>query len=766
MQNIYLTFEFDRIKESIDQYAKTELGREYIANLVMFDNPNAMSEALLDLSEMMSCIIRFGPFPILTSANALKLIELAKKTALLTPRDLELIAEDVLTSQQISKHLNKLSDDYSRIKLIGSTFKDLTNLEREIHRVITPSLTISDNATPELKEIRRKIKKEEMVLEQKVTSLSFTYSKYLNDDNATIRDGHFVLPVKTVEKSKVPGIIYDVSDSGATTFIEPMEIVQLNNNLTSLKVEENEEIRKILRQLTALVLLQEDEIIHNNKIIASFDFLQAKSNYAGEINGEIAMFSKEQVVDLLNARHPLINKEKVVANSYHLDNDKRILIISGPNAGGKTVSLKTVGLLVMMNQCGLAIPVNKATLGYFNNIYIDIGDNQSLSDNLSTFSAHMSHLAEIIDVVKEKDLVLLDELGTGTDPNEGEALAYSITRFLDSKKVLAMISSHFGALKELAFLSEHLENSSMIFDEEHLAPTYRFKMGAPGHSYAIDVASRYNISSKILDDAKEYLKTKDNSETNQLMEVLVKKVDEANKLQDELNRKEKQLEKQSRDLAAQELLLKQRREDLLKSVNIEKEQIIENAKKEINYIISQLSNTDLKLHEVIELKKQLDELHDKVEEVEFNEEIEVDDYVQIPSLSIEGRVSRLKGNKAHIMADNGLSFDVEVNKLHKIPKPQIIKKARKTDYDIALNTKVGIELNIIGLHVEEAMNKVIKYLDDVRLKHLSTVRIIHGFGSGALRKAVHTYLDKQKDLTYRLGGENEGGGGATVITFK
>ena len=747
MQNIYLTFEFERIKESLKEFSKTELGRKYIDELIMYDNPNEMNEALLDLQEMMSCLIRFGPFPILTSANAILLIELAKKTALLTPRDLELIAEDVLTSQQITKHLNKLTDEYVRIKEIGSTFNDLENLEKEIHRVITPSLTISDNASPELKEIRRKIKKEEQALEQKVASLSFTYSKYLNDDNATIRDGHFVLPVKTVDKNKVPGIIYDVSDSGATTFIEPMEIVQLNNNLTSLKVEENEEIRKILRALTALVLLQENEIIHNNKIIAKFDFLQAKSNYASSINAEIATYSKELVVDLVNARHPLIDKEKVVANTYHLDSNKRILIISGPNAGGKTVSLKTVGILVLMNQCGLAIPVSKATLGYFNNIYIDIGDNQSLSDNLSTFSAHMSQLAEIIDLAKEKDLVLLDELGTGTDPNEGEALAYSITKHLESKKVYGMISSHFGALKELAFLNENLENSSMIFDEEHLQPTYIFKIGAPGHSYALDVASRYNISNKILDDAKQYLKNKDNSETNKL------------------DKKEKQLEKKQKELTTQETLLKQRREDLLSSVNKEKQAIIDNAKKEIDYIISQLSNTDLKLHEVIDLKKKLDSLTDKVEEVVYDEEINVDDYVSIPSLNIEGRVNRIKGNKAHILCDNGLSFDVEKTKLHKIETPKVNKKAHKTNYDIAINTNVGLELNIIGDRVEEAMNKVIKYLDNVRLKRLSTVRIIHGFGSGALRKAVHNYLNTQKDLTYRLGGENEGGGGATVINF-
>ena len=475
MQNIYETFEFNRIKEHLLEYAKTELAKVYIDELKMFDNPNDVKNALEDLKEISSIIVRFGPLPIHNSANALVLIDLAKKTGLLTPRDLSLIAEDVLTITKISAFLKKIDSLYPRVNAMTEGFIDLSNLEKEIHRVITNSLTVADNASTDLYQIRHQLKKAEANLQSKIASLAFSYGKYLNDDNITIRDGHFVLPVKTVDKSKVNGIVYDVSDSGNTTFIEPLEIVQINNEITALKVQENEEIRRILKALTALVLLQEGEIITNNKIIAKLDFLSAKALYAGEINADIAEISDKQEIYLELARHPLIDPKKVVANSFELNENEPIIIISGPNAGGKTVSLKTVGLLTLMHQAGLALPVRKAKVGYFKHIFIDIGDNQSLSDNLSTFSAHISQIGEIIHAVGGKDLVLLDELGTGTDPKEGEALAVEVTKYLEAKHALAMISSHFAAMKEYAFLSKNIANASMIFDEENLSPTYRFK---------------------------------------------------------------------------------------------------------------------------------------------------------------------------------------------------------------------------------------------------------------------------------------------------
>ena len=767
MQNIYETFEFNKIKEHLLEYAKTELAKVYIDELKMFETPNEVKNALEDLREISSIIVRFGPLPIHNSANALVLIDLAKKTGLLTPRDLSLIAEDVLTIDKISAFLKKIDSLYPRVSQMTEGFIDLSNLEKEIHRVITNSLTVADNASPDLNQIRKSLKKAEANLQSKIASLAFSYGKYLNDDNITIRDGHFVLPVKTVDKSKVNGIVYDVSDSGNTTFIEPLEIVQINNEITALKVQENEEIRRILKALTALVLLQEGEIITNNKIIAKLDFLSAKALYGNEINADIAECSDKQEILLESARHPLIDPKKVVANSFELNENEPIIIISGPNAGGKTVSLKTVGLLTLMHQSGLALPVRKGKVGYFKHIFIDIGDNQSLSDNLSTFSAHISQIGEIIHAVGGKDLVLLDELGTGTDPKEGEALAVEVTKYLENKHALAMISSHFAAMKEYAFLSKNIANASMIFDEENLSPTYRFKQGVPGKSYALEVASRYGIDKDIITKAHEFLKSHETNDASELLDILQKKVEEANKLQDELDKKQIELEKREKKLANEEELFENRKENMLKDVKEEKAELIENAKKEISDIISKMYNSDMRVHEVIELKKELEELEEKEEEVVYNEDIAINDYVSIPSMNIYGRVMRMKGNKAHIVSDGGLAFDVDKNKLHKVQQPKVgTSKVKKTNYDLAINTKVGIELNLIGMRVEEAKNALIKYLDNCRLKHLSQVRIIHGFGSGALRNMTRSYLDTQKDLTHRPGGEHEGGGGCTVVLFK
>ena len=767
MQNIYETFEFNKIKEHILEYAKTELGKVYIDELMMFDSPDKVNNALLDLKEISSIIVRFGPLPINNSANALVLIDMAKKTGLLTPRDLHLIAEDVLTIVKISAFLKKIESGYPRIVEITSGFVDLSNLEKEIHRVITNSLTVADNATPDLAQIRHKLKKIEAELQSKIASIALAYSKYLNDDNITIRDGHFVLPVKTVDKSRINGIVYDVSDSGNTTFIEPLEIVQINNEITALKVQENEEVRKILKSLTALVLLQEGEIINNNKIIAKLDFLSAKANYMSEINGEIADSVTSQTIELISARHPLIDPRKVVANSFILNEEQPIIIISGPNAGGKTVSLKTVGLLVTMHQSGLALPIRKGQLGYFKHIYIDVGDNQSLSDNLSTFSAHISQIGEIINSVGGKDLVLLDELGTGTDPKEGEALAVQVTKYLEEKHALAMISSHFAAMKEYAFLSQKISNASMVFDEENLSPTYHFKQGVPGKSYALEVASRYGIDKDIIAKAKEFLKENTQNSSAELLEILQKKIEETTKLEEELAKREAELDKRTKKLENDEEIFETKRENMLSDVKEEKARLINDAKKEIADIISKMHNSDMRVHEVIALKKELEELEEKEEEEVFDEEISVDDYVSIPSMNIYGKVVRIKGDKAHIITDSGLAIDVSKSKLHKVNKPKVgTTKVKKTNYDLAVNTNVGIELNLIGMRVEEAKNALIKYLDNCRLKHLSQVRIIHGFGSGALRKMVREYLDSQKDLTYRAGGEHEGGGGCTVVIFK
>jgi len=771
MQDIYLTFEFERIKEMVKEFAKTELGRLFCDEIKSLDSEEAVFSSKEDLKEMCSLYLRFGPLPISSSANILHMIDMAKKSGLLTPRDLYFIAEDVKTISLINKYLSKVDVSYPRILSKKEKFSDLTNLEKEIRRVINSSLTVVDTATPDLKEIRLKLKKEEALLNSKIASIALSYSSYLNDGNVTLRDGHFVLPVKTAYKNKVMGIVFDVSDTGNTTFIEPFEITQANNEITSLKIREAEEVRKVLKNLTNLVLIQEAEVLNNNTIIAELDFLQAKAIFANTYEAIIAEDSKTQMLDLVEAKHPLIDRKKVVANSYHLDEEKRIVIISGPNAGGKTVSLKTVGLLALMNQSGLPVTAKKATFSFYPHIYIDIGDNQSLSDNLSTFSAHISQIAEITNAVKGKDLVLLDELGTGTDPKEGEVIAISVIKHLESKHALAMVSSHFGKLKEYAFLSTHIENSSMVFDEKNLLPTYIFKLGVPGKSYALDVASRFSLNENIIKEAKSLLSEEKDNDSTLLLATLQKKVEENTFLEEKLKREQFIMERDKKALEIAKNNLQKQKETLLEVTKKEKEQLIEDAKAKIDEILSMMSKGDLKLHEVIEIKQQLDELNENNQIKDFDEDIQINDFVSIPSLDIQGTVKRLNGNKATINTTDGLTIEVNKIKLHKEQKEIVVPKknqkslSSKLNYEDKINTSVGLELNIIGLRFEEAQTELVKYLDRCRVKHLKQVRIIHGFGSGILRNMTHNYLKNQKDLKFRLGDAYEGGGGATIVIF-
>ena len=764
MQDIYQTFEFPRIKDLILEHTKTELGKKYVSELSFSNDKEIVNNRLAILKEMMELISRYTPFNIQSSVDALRLIDIAKKTALLTPQDLNFIANDIETSLKLASQIKKIETEFPLISELCSQFTDLTSLDKEIKRIITPSLTVSDNASKELKEIRQKIRQLEATLNSRLASISTSYSSYLSDVNMTIREGHFVLPVKTAYKNKVLGIVYDVSDSGNTTFIEPLEIVQINNDIASKKIEENEEVRRILKAIASLVLLQENEILTNNKIIGHLDFLSAKASYALANDMVIASISNQQEIHLIEARHPLIDPNKVVSNDYHLSEDKRIVIISGPNAGGKTVSLKVVGLLTLMNQAGLALPVKEAKLGIFEHIYIDIGDNQSLSDNLSTFSAHMSNIASILDVVKSKDLVLLDELGTGTDPKEGEVLGLGIVKYLEKMHPLCLVSSHYSKIKEYAFTSENIENSSMLFDEEKLLPTYKYKYLAPGKSYGVEVATRYGIKQEVISEARNELSKENDNRFENLLSELQSQIDQNERLKDELNKERKSLEVERKNLENAQKGLKNQKEHLLEEVKKEKEQIIEETKQEIDQVIKSLSSGDLKLHEVIELKKKIEKLEEEEPVIIYDEKINVNDYVSVPHLNIEGKVIRTKGNKATLITRDGMNVEIEINKLHKIPEPVSSKvTAKRQDYEKQINTNVGLELNIIGMHRDEALNALKKYIDACYMKNLKQVRIIHGFGSGVLRKMTHEYLSTLKGVKFKLGDINEGGGGATVV---
>lgn len=769
MQDIYQTFEFPLIKEKIRTYARSELGKELSLSISMISSVEALKIKLDFLDEIMSISLRYGLLPITHSKNLLPLIDFALKGGVLSIIDLEAVASDVITIKSVKDYFRKVEDKYKVSKDYIIDFVDLSFLEVEIHKIIAKDLTIFDNASDELLSIRRSLTRLDKEISSRLAIILTKYKDMLSDPTITIRDGHFVLPFKSGEKNKIDGIIHDVSDSGMTTFIEPSEIVEINNKIYLLKNKEKEEINRLLRMLTKLVIASKDDVIKDNKMIGELDFLQAKAIYGNEIQGIVANISKEEVIDLKDARHPLIDAKVVIANDFYYSPSQKIILISGPNAGGKTVALKTLGLLVLMHECGLAIPTSeRSEICFIKNIYVDIGDNQSLQDNLSTFSGHISNLAKICQFASTNDLVLLDEIGTGTSPKEGESLALAVVEYLLNKGVFAMISSHFDKLKEYALTNEKIINASMLFDEARLLPTYRLKMGLPGKSYGLEVANRYKLDESIIKRAKEYLSIAGTSEVSSAISALstLVKANEAMKLA--LNEKENELLKKESSLSIASEALNKKKESLLSDTEQIKEEMISDIEKELDDILSSINKKEVKPHEVIEAKKKLDSLREQNEDVKFSDVINIGNYVLIPSLNIKGKVVRMNQKKISLITSDGLSFEVDKDKAQHIDTPKETTTIKKRNNDTLLfKTNVKLECNLIGLHVDEAIIMLEKYLDDCRVKHFSQVRIIHGFGSGALRNATHEYLRSCPFVeSFTLGGQFDGGGGATLVKLK
>ena len=719
---------------------------------------------------MMNLIVRFGTLPIINSSDLAIKIGFAKKGGILTPKDLNDIAEDIETSSKVISFVKKCEGNYENIKDFIKDFNVLNHLSNSIKGVISPSLTIYDNASSKLKSIRTKIVSTQQELTARINSLVRTYSSILSDGNITLRNDHFVLPVKTTEKNKIQGIIHDVSNTGETTFIEPNSIVELNNKIYVLKLEEQEEIKRILLELTKEVLSYENEILTNNQMLGYLDFVQAKSLYGNDIDGYVATLEKEQQIHLIGAKHPLLNKDTCIPNSFELNKDHRIMIITGPNAGGKTVALKTVGLLILMNQCGLPLPTSKKPiLSIFNNIFLDVGDNQSIQDNLSTFSAHITNIARIVKNIGGKDIVLIDELGTGTSPNEGEALAISVINEILFKNSFGIISSHFEGVKILAMQNDNIINASALFDEEKLLPTYKIKVGMPGKSYGVDVASRLGMPEHIIDNAKNYLANHQEQNLDNAINKLEKQFILNEKLSEELNAKLKNIE--AKEIESNKILanIDKIKEEAMLEAEEQKEELLKKARIEIDSILKELKENEIKLHTITAAKKALENLETEEIEVDSpNQEVEINDYVKIKDTNMQGKIIRKVKNNITVITQEGLSINTTTNKVIKTMAPAKKVAPRMTKGDqMIFKQSVPLELNVIGLHVDEALEKVEKYLDTCLARKIKSCRLIHGSGTGALRSAIHNYLKTLKSVdSFRLGGAGEGGVGATVVTFK
>ena len=769
MLDVYQTLEISKVLEEVASYSRSEIAREKIHSLKMLPKEVVIHDLAL-LDEMMSYILRFGDISFASSSNLKPIVDAAIKDAVLTPSDFDHVASDIDSANKIYKQFSKIDKTkYFNLQKLGESLFDLSELEKKIRKIVLPNLSISDDASPKLSSIRRDIIKKEQEVRASSNELIQKYHEYLSENSISIRNGHFVLPVKTSYKNKINGIIHDFSSSGQTTFIEPSSMVNLSNQIYALKVDEQEEIYRLLKELSLLVKKHSSEIEANNKILAEFDYIAAKAHYSNKYKSFVSEMSDESIIDLKKARHPLLDQTKVVANDFYFDKDNRIIIISGPNAGGKTVALKTLGILVMMNQMGLALPtISKAKLSYFPKIYADIGDNQSLSDNLSTFAAHVSNLSTITHFVKEDDLVLLDELGTGTSPNEGSSLALAISDFLVKKNCFALISSHYEAMKEYPYRQKAVKNAMMVFDEKKLEPTYVLKIGYPGRSYGLEMAKRYRLDNKVIEDSKKYLQKSSTKGVNDVLEKLNATLRENEQLERNLKEKTRQIEIKEKDLKHQAKVLQEKKDNLLEDVDSIKEQLILDAKKEIDKLIKAKNNPNTKVSDLLKVKQQLDHLFDEEEQPKEVEDISLGDYVKIESLGIQGKVVRVNKTKVDIVTEEGMTYKTTLDSLTKTEAPKGVRKT-KTNVDelVMYKSNVKMELNIIGKHVDEGIDELSKYLDDARLRGFKEVRIIHGMGSGALRQAVHDYLSTCSFVEeYHLGGQFDGSSGATIVKLK
>ncbi|MDY2594594.1 MAG: endonuclease MutS2 [Oliverpabstia sp.] len=668
------------------------------------------------------------------------------------------------------------------------SLEPLSGLSAEIRRCILSEDEISDDASSTLKQIRRSMKVTgERIHTQLSGMVSGSARTYLQDAVITMRNGRYCIPVKAEYKSQVPGMIHDQSSTGSTLFIEPMAIVKLNNDIRDLELKEAAEIEVILATLSELAANNREVIQYNLENMVELDFIFARASLAMDMNATRPIFNTDSYINIRKGRHPLIAKEKVVPIDIHLGKEFHLLIVTGPNTGGKTVSLKTVGLLTLMGQSGLHIPaLDRSELSIFDEVYADIGDEQSIEQSLSTFSSHMTNVVSFIEKADPHSLVLFDELGAGTDPTEGAALAIAILNHLQKQGIRTMATTHYSELKVYALSTPGVENASCEFDVETLRPTYRLLIGVPGKSNAFAISGKLGLPSYIIDEAKKQISEQDESfedviSTLEANRVTIEKERlEIEKYKEEIHALKSQLE-------AKQEKLDQRKERIIQEANEEAHAILREAKEYADQTMKNFHKFGQANISVKEMEAERQKLRQKMTKVEKNisikekkttgslkaSDLHLGDGVKVLSLNLKGTVSSLPDSKGFLFVQMGIMRSkIHISDLALLQEEAVItapnmQKTSAGKIKMSKSSSVGIEINLLGKTVDEAIAELDKYLDDAYLAHIPSVRIVHGKGTGALRKGVHNYLRKVKYVSsFRLGEFGEGDAGVTIVEFK
>lgn len=789
---VLTTLEYTKIIDLLTEKSDSEPGKKLCRELVPSTDLSAIRTAQRETKDALARLFRIG------------------STSFGSNRDLgfSIRSLEIGSSLSMSELLKLASflDNVNRIKTYGKKEREdlpndsldayfegltpMTQLANEINRCILSEEEMADDASPRLKSIRRsKLSTNEKIHSQLTSMVNGAYRTFLQDAVITMRDNRYCIPVKAEYKSQVSGMVHDQSSTGSTFFIEPAAVVNLNNQLKELDLQEQEEIEVILGDLSSQAAVHTSELAADQKIMTTLDFIFAKAKLAMEQNATEPIFNTEHYIQIRKGRHPLLDKKKAVPIDVRLGKDFDLLVITGPNTGGKTVSLKTVGLFTLMGQAGLHIPaLDRSELSIFSEVYADIGDEQSIEQSLSTFSSHMTRVVHILQHADADSLCLFDELGAGTDPTEGAALAIAILNYLHDRGIRTMATTHYSELKIYALSTNFVENACCEFDVETLRPTYRLLIGIPGKSNAFAISSKLGLSDEIINAAKEQISKEDESFEDVIADLEQSRVT-IEKEQQEIAEYKERIRTLQEQLQKKNEKIDQAKDKILRDANEKARAILQEAKDVADETIRDFNKVGASA-DIKELEKKRQKVRDKINEKNGKlalgnnqkkpanqktvdpKKLKKGDSVKIISMNLKGIVNTLPDARGNLFVQCGIMrMQTNINDLVPVKEETItapaLQRTNTGKLKMSKSFSVSSEINLLGCTVDEAIAKLDKYLDDAYLAHLPSVRVVHGKGTGALRSAVQSHLKRLKYVKeYRLGEYGEGDAGVTIVTFK
>lgn len=781
--------EYNKIIERLTDKATSEQGRKLTAALEPMTDLEAIRKAQTETADALGYLLRKGSTSFGGNKDLGMCIRSLEIGSTLSIAELLWIAAFLENVNRIKSYGRKEREDTPADSLdeYFESLEPLTPLSNEIRRCILSEEEIADDASPALKKIRRSMAiANDRIHSQLASMISGSCRTYLQDAVVTMRNNRYCIPVKSEYKGQVQGMVHDQSSTGSTFFIEPAAVVNLNNELRELEIKEQEEIAVILADLSAQAGAYTELLTGNQKAMTALDFIFAKAALALEQNAAMPVFNTEHQIRIRQGRHPLLDKKKVVPIDIQLGIDFDLLVITGPNTGGKTVSLKTVGILTLMGQAGLHIPaLDRSELSIFEEVYADIGDEQSIEQSLSTFSSHMTNIVSILQQADGGSLCLFDELGAGTDPTEGAALAISVLDHLHGRGIRTMATTHYSELKVYALSTPFVENASCEFSVETLRPTYRLLIGIPGKSNAFAISSKLGLPDHIIEDAKRHI-TEDKESFEDLLANLENSRVTIEKERLEIAGYKEEVKALKQKLEAKQEKIDQAKEKILRQANEEAREILQNAKELADETIRVFQKAEAGIS-IKDLEKSRQKVRDKISEknekltlkndkpthkVLKPTQIKPGDSVKVVSMGLKGTVSSLPDKNGNLFVQCGIiRSKVSLNDLVLIEEETIntgkMQRSSSGKLKMSKSYSISTEINLLGRTVDEALSELDKYLDDAYLAHLPSVRVVHGKGTGALRNAVHNYLRKNRVVkNYRLGEYGEGDAGVTIVEFK